>query len=171
MRYGKIRQKYFLLALCALCLLGMILAGGFLKKTGGRYLAVPAADVSKIQEMLVGGYAPYDAKPALYFDGHAPAYDSVEDIYYITQSMEGDSFSGVLSSGEGKLYWQKDGYFDAFQDALAAGHVFSLYCIDDKEARWCRYRVVFTGMPVMVIETKSRAAIGDDMGEDRKSVV
>lgn len=165
MKYGKVRKKCFLLTLCIICLSGPVLAGRLLDKTGMRYLAVSAVDASKIQEVLAEGYAEYDVKPALYFDGHAPAYDSAEDIYYITQSMEKDSFSGVLKSGEGKLYWQRDGFFNTFKDALSAGHMFTLYCINDKEAKWCRYRVVFSGMPVMVIETKSGAAIGDDMVE------
>lgn len=165
MKYGKIRQRYFLLALCIICLLGPVLTDCFLEKTGKRRLAVPVVSAEKIQKIPEEGYTEYTVKPALYFDGHAPAYDSAEEVYYITQNMDGDFFSGALSSSEGKLYWQRDVYFSDFADALSEGHLFSLYCVNDKTKKWCRYNVVFSGMPIMVIETKSKKAIDDDLVE------
>ena len=112
--------------------------------------------------MLGEGFREYEVKPELYFDGHSLAYDSAEDVYYITQNMGDGFFSGVLKSSEGRLYWQKDRYFTEFADALAKGHLFSLYCIDEDTKNWCRYRVVFSGMPIMVIETQDGGMIRDD---------
>lgn len=151
MRYGKKRQKLFLLLLC-ICLLGPIMAGYILGRTGRMQLTVPVVSYEKIQD-VTKGMQEYDVRPALSFGGHAAAYDSVEDIYYITQNMDGGSFGGALSSVEGRLLWPYDEYFTRFEDAISQGHVFSLYCVDDRENRYCSYRVVFTGMPIMVIDT------------------
>lgn len=152
MRDSKQRQKCYLLAFCIVCLFGVVVRGCFPGKTGYMQLAVPAVSADRIEEMTKG-MEEYASKPGLYFGGHTLAYDGLEDVYYITQSLEGGAWSGALSSSEGKLYWQKDGYFSCFEDSLAEGHLFSLYCIDSRENRWCSYRVVFTGMPIMVIDT------------------
>lgn len=162
MGYGKIRQKRFLLAFCIICLLGPLLAGCIFDETGSLRLTVPAVAAGEIQKMLGEGFREYKVKPELYFDGHSLAYDSAEDVYYITQNMGDGFFSGVLKSSEGRLYWQKDRYFTEFADALAKGHLFSLYCIDEDTKNWCRYRVVFSGMPIMVIETQDGGMIRDD---------
>lgn len=162
MVYGKIRKKRVLLAFCIICLLGPVLAGCIFDETGSMQLSVPALAAEKLQKMLGEGYSEYAVKPELYFGGQALAYDSRDDIYYVTQSMEAGSWSGALSSSEGKLYWQRDDYFLEFADALAKGHLFSLYCVDEETKHWCSYRVVFSGMPVMVIETQDGGMIRDD---------
>ncbi len=151
MRYGKKRQKLLLLLLC-ICLLGPIMAGYILGRTGRIQLTVPVVSYEKIQD-VTEGMREYDVRPALHFGGHAAAYDSVEDIYYITQNMDGGSFGGALSSGEGRLLWPYDEYFTRFEDAISQGHVFSLYCVDSRKNMYCSYQVVFTGMPIMVIDT------------------
>lgn len=165
MRYGKIRQKRFLLALCIICLLGPVLAGYIFDETGSRQLSVSALSADKLQEMLEEDYSEYQVKPSLYFDGHDLAYDSAEDIYYITQNMDAGSWSGALSSSEGKLYWLRDDAFLEFADALAKGHLFSLYCVNEGTKNWCSYRVVFSGMPIMVIETQDGGMITEDACE------
>lgn len=161
-RCGKIRRKYFLLAFCIICLLGPLLAGSVFSRTGSFQLFVPAVTVDKIQEIM-GRYIEYSEKPSLYFDGHTLAYDSTNDIYYVTQNMKVGSWSGSLSSSEGKLYWQRDKYFTEFADALAEGHLFLLYCVNEETKNWCSYRVVFSGMPIMVIETQDGEMINDDI--------
>lgn len=165
MGYGKIRQKHFLLLFCVICLLGPVLAGYFFEETGRRQLSVSALSVDKLQKMLGDDYREYAVKPALFFGGQALAYDSTDDIYYVAQSMDAGSFSGALSSSEGKLYWQRDAYFSEFADALAEGHLFSLYCVNEETKNWCSYRVVFSGMPIMVIETQDGGMIRDDMSD------
>lgn len=170
MRYGKKGRKMLLLVFC-ICLLGYITGNYFLGKTGRMQLMVPAISAAKMQDMTEGMHE-YTIKPTLYFGGHAVAYDSLEDIYYITQNMAGGSWSGALDSsesfeGSAKLYWLYDEYFTRFADALAEGHVFSLYCVDDDKNLCCSYRVVFTGMPIMVIDTLD----GGDIKGGRESVM
>lgn len=159
---GKIRWKYSLLAFCVICLLGMSLKGYSFNGTEMR-LSISVVASEKIQDMIECVDEEYTVKPTLYFDGHTPAYDRADDIYYITQNMDDGCFQGDLSSSEGKLYWQKDEYFSEFADALSEGHLFSLYCVNEKTKSWCSYRVVFSGMPIMVIETQDGKMIGDDM--------
>lgn len=151
MRYGKKGRKIFLLVFC-ICLLGFVMGDYLLGRTGNMQLTVPAVSMAEIQDIITG-MQEYTEKPALFFGGHAVAYDSVEDIYYITQSMDSGSLSGVLDSSEGKLYWLWDEQFTRLEDALAQGHVFSLYCANKVKNRYCSYQVVFTGMPIMVIDT------------------
>lgn len=151
MRYGKKGRKRLLLVLC-ICLLGLIAAGYIRGKTGRLQLAVPVISYEKLQD-VTQKMQEYDERPALYYNGHAAAYDKVDDIYYITQNMDGGTFGGALNSGEGKLLWLSDDYFADFADALAQGHIFSLYCVDSSKNRYCIYQVVFTGMPIMVIDT------------------
>lgn len=165
MRCGKTRQKCFLLAFCVICLLRLALSRYGFEEAGRRRLSVPMVTSDIIQEMIGGVYEEYAVKPTLYFDGHALAYDRADDIYYITQNMGAGFFRGDLSSSEGKLYWQDDSYFSDFADALSEGHLFSLYCVDEGKKNWCSYRVVFSGMPIMVIETQDGEMIGDDLGE------
>lgn len=162
---GKIRRKYFLLAFCVICLLSLALTGYRFGEAGRKWLSVPAVTAEDLQEMTGEAYEEYTEKPTLYFDGHIPAYDRADDIYYITQDMEAGFFRGGLSSSEGKLYWQSDGYFSKFADALSMGHLFSLYCVNEETKNWCSYRVVFSGMPIMVIETQDGNMIGDDLGK------
>lgn len=165
MRYSKIRRKHFLLFFCIVCLLGPVLAGCIFDETGSIRLSVPALAVDKLQNMLGEDYSEYAVRPTLYFDGQVLAYDSADDVYYITQSMDAGSFSGSLSSSEGELYWQRDGYFSEFADALAQGHLFLLYCVNEETKNWCSYRVLFSGMPIMVIETQDGGMIRDDVCE------
>ncbi len=164
---SKKRKMWFLLILCIICLLGSTLVGTIIEKTGSRRLTVPAVSAEKIQEMLGGEYREYEVKPTLSFNGKAPAYDSAEDIYYITQSMDAGSFSGALDSSEGKLYWLKDSYFTKFADALAEGHMFLLHCVNEETKSWCSYRVVFSGMPIMVLEMQDGEKIGEEKTEGR----
>lgn len=165
MGYGKIKQKRFLLVFCIICLLGPVLAGCIFDETGSFQLSVPALAADKLQKMLGEDYREYKVKPELYFGGQALPYDGADDIYYISQSMDAGSWNGALNSSEGELYWQKDSYFSEFADALAEGHLFLLYCVNEDTREWCSYRVVFSGMPAMVIETQDGGMIGDHTSE------
>ncbi len=160
MIYDKKKQRCVLFVICLLCL---VLAGYGIREAESRRLSVSVVTAEKIQEMICGGYEEYKVKPMLYFDGHRLAYDSTDDIYYITQNMDDGAFSGVLGSSEGTLYWRKDGRFLKFADALSEGHMFSLYCVNKETKKWCSYSIVFSGMPIMMIETQDGEAIGDDL--------
>lgn len=113
----------------------------------------------KLAERIDAGH-----RPALSYNDHEVAWDGITGRYYLPQNIrEGNIWDGILSSRDGTLYWLEDEYFGKYKEAIAQGHAFTLYCVDG--ASWYSCEVVFTGMPVMVIETE------DGMEIDREGAV
>lgn len=105
-------------------------------------------------------------RPALSYNDHEAAWDGITGRYYLPQDIRegrGNIWDGILSSRDGTLYWLEDEYFGKYKEAIAQGHAFALYCVEGSS--WYRCEVVFTGMPVMVIETV------DGMEIDREGAV
>lgn len=126
-----------------------------------RYMSVEMLSAD-VLETLLAGLEEMPDKPELFFDGYNPAYDTIDGLYYVTQNMENDRWDGLFASSHGSLYWENDSYFTKQALALAEGHVFHLYCVDNENGRYCCYPIVFTGMPTMVIATDTGAPIEDD---------
>ncbi len=102
-------------------------------------------------------------KPELSFNGHSLAYDAPSELYYATQNMENGVWDGMFTCEDGRLYWQEDDYFERYEQAIAEGHIFTLYCVDRHAGWYGVYRIVFTGMPMIDIVTQTGAPIGDDV--------
>ncbi len=126
------------------------------------YLAVRALDSDRLQSFL-SELQETGERPALSFNDHAVAYDAASDRYFVTQDMHSGTWGGALMADAGELYWQEDACFEEYGRAIAEGHCFTLYGIDREKGSYCTYDVVFTGMPVMVIETATGAEIGDEL--------
>lgn len=139
------------------------------KYGGGGYLTVGVCDSGRLRTLL-SGLEETSERPALSFNGHGTAYDAVSDRYFVTQNMENGVWDGVLTASAGELYWQEDACFGDCAGAIAEGRSFRLYGIDRKKGTWCTYDVVFTGMPVMTIETASGAGIGDEAQDAKVQV-
>lgn len=132
---------------------------------GGRCLAVDIVSQEELWRKLAKST---DAghRPALSYNGHEAAWDGITGKYYLPQNIYGDNgniWDGMLSSRDGTLYWLEDEYFGKYKEAIAQGHAFQLYCVDGPS--WYSCEVVFTGMPVMVLETE------DGMEIDREGAV
>ncbi|MDE6406087.1 MAG: CotH kinase family protein [Lachnospiraceae bacterium] len=125
-------------------------------------MSVRVFDDDRMQALL-SGLQEAQERPALTFDGYTPAYDAPTGRYFVTQNMRDGAWNGVFTCESGSLYWREDAYFARFAEAVAEGHVFSLYCIDEQNGSYSSYDVVFTGMPLMMIETASGAEIGDEL--------
>lgn len=144
--------------------------GRYVRKIrGGGYLTVGVCDSGRLRTLL-SGLEETSERPALSFNGHGTAYDAVSDRYFVTQNMENGVWDGVLTASAGELYWQEDACFGDCAGAIAEGRSFRLYGIDRKKGTWCTYDVVFTGMPVMTIETASGAGIGDEAQDAKVQV-
>lgn len=127
-----------------------------------------AVDILSQEEMTAKLAESKDAghRPALSYNDHEVAWDGITGKYYLPQNISegrGNIWDGILSSRDGTLYWLEDAYFEKYEEAIAQGHAFTLYCVDG--ASWYSCEVVFTGMPVMVIETE------DGMEIDREGAV
>ncbi len=131
-------------------------------RLGNQCLAVDIVSWDEMHTKLAG-HADAGHRPALSFNDHEVAWDGITEKYYLPQNMSEEIWDGLLSSRDGSLFWLEDAYFDKYQEAIAQGHAFTLYCIGD--GAWYRCEVVFTGMPVMVIETE------DGMEIDREGAV
>lgn len=89
----------------------------------------------------------------LLFQGEEVPYDAVNDIYYLPQTANEkwlweDSFT--LSQENFRLQWCEDTYWEAMEDAIEEGHVFSFLVSDDTSIR--KGKIVFTGLPMMKFE-------------------
>lgn len=116
-----------------------------------------AVDILSQEEMSakLAEYTDAGHRPALSYNDHEVAWDGITEKYYLPQNagrgINGNIWDGILSSRDGDLYWLEDAYFGKYSEAIAQGHAFTLYCVDG--ASWYSCEVVFTGMPVMVVET------------------
>lgn len=126
------------------------------------YLSVRIVDSDGLQ-MLLAGLQETGERPSLAFNDHTVAYDMYSDRYFVTQNMGNGLWDGVLTASAGELYWQEDACFEDYKEAIAGGHSFLLYGIDREKGSYCTYHIVFTGMPVMMIDTMSGAEIGDEL--------
>ena len=162
MRNSRKRKKYILLLLC-FCSLFALLQGYLSGKAGTVQMSAAVLSADKIEAMTQGMKKCETSSYPLDFNGHGIAYDSADDIYYITQNMENHFWNGKIGSSGGRLFWREDTFFARFDEALEQGHVFRLYCVDRKKAAWCEYQIVFTGMPAMMIDTINGEKIGDEL--------
>lgn len=163
------QRKLFAIAVLSVALGVLIRWDDMSEKYGGGYLTVGVCDSGRLRTLL-SGLEETSERPALSFNGHGTAYDAVSDRYFVTQNMENGVWDGVLTASAGELYWQEDACFGDCAGAIAEGRSFRLYGIDRKKGTWCTYDVVFTGMPVMTIETASGAGIGDEAQDAKVQV-
>jgi len=111
------------------------------------YMSARTIEIDDLKELLLGLEEIQD-KPELSFNGHSLAYDAPGELYYATQNMENGMWDGMFTCEEGSLYWQEDDYFEHYEQAIAEGHIFNLYCVDKRAGWYSAYRIVFTGMPM-----------------------
>lgn len=92
-----------------------------------------------------------EKEPSIRFNNHPIAYDSDEDVYYVSQNMYAGEWEGYFTADTGKLFWAEDEYWECFDKAIAEGHIFTLYHLNDKDKTLRSYRIVFSGMPIMTL--------------------
>ena len=157
---GKIKKVFAVFVLMIL-LYAIVNRDDIINRFQPGYMSVATIDTDELETLLAGLKETSD-KPEISFNDHDLAYDQPGGLYYVTQNMKNDRWDGFFASSRGKLYWKDDLYFTKCAAALAEGHVFSLYCVDEAGGSYCSYPIVFTGMPMMVIKTETGAPIEDD---------
>lgn len=125
------------------------------------YMSAEVAGAYELKAML-DGKEEISGREGLFYNDHELAYDDVDRIYYVTQNMEKGEWGGFFSSSYDKLYWKKDPYFKRYKKAIAEGHIFTLYGVNEEESNYCIWQIVFTGMPIMAIKTETGNAVGDE---------
>ncbi|MCF0186076.1 MAG: CotH kinase family protein, partial [Bacteroidaceae bacterium] len=94
----------------------------------------------------------------LQFDDYTPAYDALSNTYFVVQDMESDRWEGVLTAEGCKLYSKKDSMWENRPEAVSSGHAFDLVLVDEENKEFKECKVVFTGMPVLSIDTVRKNA-------------
>lgn len=114
-----------------------------------RYMQVRIAE-----EEMPGGYLPTDStggNPSIRFNDHSIAYDDDGNVYYVPQNLYAEDWTGSFTVETGELFWAEDEYWEHFSEAIADGHVFTMYHINEEDQSLYSYQIVFTGMPVMTL--------------------
>lgn len=117
--------------------------------TTTKYMNVRIADKTILDDYMQSD--DLGENPVICFDGYEIAHDSDTNIYYVTQNMYGDAWNGQFTTDTGQLFWAEDEYLQHFREAIAEGHIFTLYHIDEREQLLYSYQIVFTGMPIMAL--------------------
>lgn len=116
-----------------------------------KVLAVKTVTEDELSNILVDKIQTEDISLPFY-DEQQVTFDKVSNTIFITQNISNDIWEGKLKAGEGKILFLQDTFFKDKTEAIRNNHVFTLYCIQAE--KYMVYSVVFTGMPVMSIETK-----------------
>ncbi|MGN1313915.1 MAG: CotH kinase family protein [Lachnospiraceae bacterium] len=87
---------------------------------------------------------------ALSYNGHPVVYDKETNIIYITQNLTNGVWEGKLSTTTGRLAFKEDEAWENKVEAIAEGHIFELYLVEDEG--YYSFNVIFSGMPIMVLE-------------------
>ena len=122
-------------------------------------------------ERLWKVYQHYDEgckEATLIFEDYVPAYDEESDTYFVVQDLSVNRWEGMLTAENAKVYSLEDPYWDMRAEAVAEGHVFDLIFMDNDNEEYRMTHVVFTGMPVLSIETTMKDA-GTLAREDAES--
>jgi hypothetical protein len=125
-----------------------------------RYMQVRVANEGEFEDYVTIEAATQST--SLRFDGSPLAYDSETKIYYAAQNMNTENWEGTVTSDAGTLYWKADAYLEQKEQAIAEGHVFTLYQVDEQDKTLEIVPVVFTGMPIMTLRT---AEYDEESGE------
>lgn len=120
---------------------------------GGKVVSVKVVSASELEE-LIAGKEQTVMDPELTFNEAKVAYDRGSATIYIPQNMSDESIKGILRprGSDASVYFMEDENFRRPAEAVESGYAFSLYLIRGEE--YCVYRTVFTGMPVMSIDTE-----------------
>ena len=88
----------------------------------------------------------------LSYEGNSIAYADADNTFYITVDISGDSPDISPISSDHKMLWLNNDGYDDMAEAIADGTVFTVYVKVDGDSYFSA-NVVFTGMPVMTMET------------------
>ncbi len=121
---------------------------------GNVIITVPVKSLVEIHELLEGDRQISCDSSVLRYDDSLISYDANTNTIYIPQTMEETYWKGKLEpvKKDGQLFFCEDSAFMTKAEAIKTGHVFKLYYIGNNE--YCVFDVVFTGMPLMNIQTR-----------------
>ena len=160
MRNSKLRKLMAILMLIALLFI-IVNWDKIVSQFQTGYMSVDALEGAELKALLAGKEE-ISGQPEISYNNHELAYDDVDKLYYVTQNMDNGTWDGFFSSAHGSLYWKKDPYFKKYKKAIADGHIFTMYVVNEEAGNYCECQIVFTGMPTMVIKTETGNSIGDE---------
>lgn len=88
----------------------------------------------------------------LSYEGQPIAYAEMENTFYVTVDITGDSLDISPISSDHRMLWVENDGYDDMATAIAEGIVFKVYVKVDSDSYFSA-NVIFTGMPVMTMET------------------
>lgn len=97
--------------------------------------------------------SPQNADALIELDGHAIPYDRSDNIFYVSQPLEGEEYAGTFTAvGDNcTVYLQQDDALKDKQDAIAEGHIFTLWFVTESD--YTVSSLIFTGLPTVCIRT------------------
>lgn len=116
---------------------------------------MPEEKLAELTEGLGRVDSPQNAEELILLDGHAVPYDRDNNLFYVSQPMEGKAYAGTFTSaGENcTLYLQEDDALEDKQDAIARGHRFKVWFVT--ENAYAVSEMVFTGLPMVCIRSEA----------------
>ncbi len=168
-RYGTVKRigVIFVLAAALYMIVSIDKISAFFQKG---YMSVEVLGENELESLLQGMEETGD-EAAIFFNNHDMAYDVWQKKRYVTQNIDNGVWDGFFSCSRGKLYWKEDEYFTQYAAAIAEGHTFTLYCIDQEAGDYSIYQIIFTGMPIIMIATETGNEIGDDVQRANMSLL
>lgn len=109
--------------------------------------------LERLTEGLNRVSSPQNADALIELDGHAIPYDSSRNTFYVSQPLEGKKYAGTFTAvGDNcTVYLQQDDALKGKQDAIANGHIFSLWFVTESD--YTVSDLIFTGLPTVSIST------------------
>lgn len=116
---------------------------------------MPEEKLAKLTENLGRVDSPRNAEELILLDGHAVPYDRNNNLFYVSQPMEGNAYAGTFTpAGDNcALYLQKDDALEDKQDAIAQGRRFKVWFVT--EDTYAISEMVFTGLPMVCIRSEA----------------
>ena len=131
-------------------------------RTGRNVITVSLKSTEEISECVENKQRVPGDNKLLSYDDAGVAYDAGTNTIFIPQSMSEEYWEGRLKlpAGDGKIYFVEDVYWQNKSEAISIGHAFELYHVNAKE--YSVFNVVFTGMPIMNIQTGEQVGPEED---------
>lgn len=100
-----------------------------------------------------------NAKDLLLFENQAIPYDEASNSFYICQDIRQKEYRGTITAAsENIAIWMlEDDYAYEFAEALRQSHSFSVWIATQDSYTICK--IVFTGLPVVVLDTQEKAGM------------
>lgn len=125
-------------------------------------IEVPVVSREEIAELIDGKTQEAFGFAKVWFDEARVPYDKESNTLFIPQNISDAYWQGELTARKkgAKLYFLTDELLGDKEEAIASGHAFTLYYLED--GAYATYQLVFTGMPVMIISGKKDIGAPED---------